>query len=586
MVMFGKARHDKDEQGVIVVLFAISALLIFMVGAVAVDLGNAFARHRDSQTEADFAALAGGNCTGCLPAPQSTPLASDPAVAAVATYLLKNWPADDSGRPKPTLADLEVQLTSLSSNENADGQVYYGSFAADGTFDPNVNQLTVVTPQSQVNFGLANALGVSHADVAAMATVEVRSPGVDTLPFYAASGCDYGEQTIAQTNNGHSADTVMLAYPSDTNAASLLAVNPPQIPLDDTTTALTISGSKLTGTTQIGFFESGNGVTGPPPVTVPSTGFTMNATGSQITVKAPLPTGLTSVQDLWYVRVMIGGKWSAVAQGSTLLALQLTVGQPLLTCAQGSSSGNFGTLPLTNLHGGGADEQIAENIVGPLDHSLATYPSPHSDWTCTSAAPSVMWPSDGTNCVSTQTGLPQDAATWGFVTGVNGLAGRLTDVSANTGCASGGDPQTTGILGQYTINNDTLSCFLTDTTGSVNVGDIDSPTYSLGGPALSQQIYTSPRFFYVPIVGVVPTSGGSFYYQIVDFRPAFVTDQINSATWGSPATSTNGLRPTSTNNALQSVQVVFLNQNALPPPPPGRTDPYEGHGPKVIQLVD
>lgn len=585
--MFGKARHDKDEHGVIVVLFAISALLIFMVGAVAVDLGNAFARHRDSQTEADFAALAGGDCTGCLPAPHSTPLASDPAVAAVATYLLKNWPADDSGNPKPTLTQLETQLTTLTgSGQNADGQVYYGSFDSEGNFVPNINQLTVITPQSQVNFGLANALGVSHTDVDATATVEVRSPGVDTLPFYAASGCDYGEQTIAQTNNGHSADTVMLAYPSDTNSASLLGLSPTQIAQDDTTTALTINGSKLTGTTQVGFFESGNGVTGPLPVTVPSTGFTVNASGTQIVVKAPLPTGLTSVQDVWYVRVMIGGKWSAVSQGSTLLALQLTVGQPILTCAQGSSSGNFGTLPLTNLHGGGADEQIAENIIGPMDHSLAAYPSPHSDWTCTSGAPSVLWPGDGTNCVSTQTGLPQDAATWGFVSGVNGLAGRLTDVSANTGCATDGDPQTTGILGQYTINDDTLSCFLTDTTGSVNVGDIDSPTYSLDEPALAQQIYASPRFFYVPVVGVVPTSGGSHNYQIVDFRPAFLTDQINSATWGTPATSTNGLRPTSTNKALQSVQVVFLNPNALPPPPPGRTTPYQGHGPKVIQLVD
>ncbi len=596
---------NRDERGVTAIIFALCAVLLFSLGALVVDLGNAQQRHRDTQTEADFAALAGGAGNN-LPGPQATPLASDPAVASVATYLLKNWTFSDGGST-PSLSVLEQNLTDSTglTKPDTNGQVYYGHFTASGTLVHNLNQLTVVTPNARVDFGLANAMGYSHTNVAALATVEIRSPKIDELPFYAATGCDYGQQTISQPSNGTGggSTTRYLAFGSDTNAAGMLALNPAQIALDDTKSNLVINGSNFTNVTQVGFFENGNQVqSGPPPVIVLSTGFTINS-ASKITVAAPLPAAVTSVQDTWYVRVYIAGAVNKWSDENT--ALPLTVGDPLLQCAQGSSDGNFGTIQLSNAevkNPTAANDVIAANIIGPLDHSLAVFPKAHqgSPWTCTTAMSwTVVWPNDGTNCVDTKTGLPQGAATEGFITGVDILAspgheaGRL-DLNGGTGAGTGCNPDTglpvTRIVNagsptkSYTINNDTLSCFLVDKTGSTNIGDIDSPNYNLSDPALTQQIYNSPRFFWVPVFGVVPVSGGSSKYQIVDFRPTFITDQPNSATYSTAATANNGI--TIKSNALQSVQVVFLNDNSVPPPPGGKTSPYVGTGPKFVQLID
>lgn len=592
---------NRDERGVTAIIFALCTVLLFSIGALVVDLGNAQQRHRDTQTEADFAALAGGAGDN-LPGPQANPLPSDPAVAAVATYLLKNWTYSD-GSAKPTLYQLEQNLTDSSgaSRPDTDGQVYYGHFDSSGNLVPDPDQLTVVTPNAKVDFGLANAMGYSHTDVAAMATVEIRSPRIDELPFYAATGCDYGQQTISQPSSGgvSGSGTRYLAYGSDTNAAGMLALNPSQVDLDDTKSNLVITGSNFTNVTQVGFFENGNQVQdGPPPVIVLSTGFTINSSG-KITVAAPLPAAVTSVQDAWYVRVYIGSKWS-----DENTALPLTVGDPLLQCAQGSSDGNFGTITLSKAglkNPNSANDVIAGNIIGPLDHSLKMFPKEHqgSPWTCnTSMSYAVFWPSDGTNCVDTKTGLPQGAATEGFLTGVDILAspgheaGRL-DLNggngAGTGCADDGLPDTRTLNAgsptqSYTINNDTLSCFLVDKLGGTNIGDIDSPTYNLPDAALRQQIYYSPRFFWVPVFGIVPVSGGSSDYQIVDFRPTFITDQPNSATFDTAASSNNGI--TMKSNALQSVQVIFLNDKSVPPPPPPFTMPYVGTGPKFVQLID
>ncbi|MGH3470552.1 MAG: TadE/TadG family type IV pilus assembly protein, partial [Nocardioidaceae bacterium] len=118
----------RDESGAYAVIFALCSLLLFSVAALAVDLGNAEQRKVDTQTQADNAALAGGAGDN-LPAPQASPLASDPAVIAVAQYLNANQPQNDNpANAICTATRTCVTPLSLVDGIKANGEVYYGSF--------------------------------------------------------------------------------------------------------------------------------------------------------------------------------------------------------------------------------------------------------------------------------------------------------------------------------------------------------------------------------------------------------------------------------------------------------------------------
>ena len=331
--------------------------------------------------------------------------------------------------------------------------------------------------------------------------------------------------------------------------------------------------------TKIGFFEAGGATDAPEPVVVGTGGFDI-VSGTSIRV-SQVPAAVLAVPGVWFVRVQIGGKWSQVP--SSLDALALTIGAPTLTCGQGSSEGNFGSLLLSNSGSNGQWQQIALNIAGRLEHSLAVHPSPAADWTCSAQQPgAVLWPSEATNCVDTKPGMVANAARAGFIDGIGVHPGLLTHREVGTGCAASGIPATTTLPGGPVINNDTLSCFFTDDT--TNVGTISSSAYA-GDPVLSPAIFMSPRFVMVPLLGRQPANGGSAKYQIVGFRPAFITYQLNSATRSSPALAGNGLT-LDRKGDLESLQVVFINASALPPMSSAGTTPYSGSGLRVLRLVD
>jgi len=318
----------------------------------------------------------------------------------------------------------------------------------------------------------------------------------------------------------------------------------------------------------------------------------VNAAGTSITL-SDLPDatrGVTGVQTYWYIRVRKGGgEWSTVYLGNnnnqTLNAPRLTIGSPPLTCGQGSSSGNFGTLKLDHPPYNGADKVGAANVALGLTSTLGIYPvaSRLADGTCSSAqTTTVLWPAAGTNCVDTDTGMSANVATGGFLgigsssPGIGLLAKPFT-----TRCGPASSPATTVVKG-VTINNDTLSCFFTDAT--TNVGDVNYATYP-GPVVISSAIYDSPRFGYAPVVPVQPANGGSNKYQVVEFRPTFITDQLASAVKGDAPTSTNGI--VTDNNGVHSVQVIFINEKALPPPPATEgTSAFAGTGPKIPLLVN
>ena len=603
-------RRERDERGAVAVMVGFLTIVLFTVAAFTVDFGQAYVKKRAVQTTVDFAALAGGGPGGAN-LPGSTvgtcwygnqAGASQQAIVDTAAYLGEHqaWAGTTTAAQ---LVDCDLR----------NGEASYGRFAKDSTgfhliADPN--QLSVIAPQRHVDFQFGRVADVSGVDVNAQATVQIKSPLIKTLPFYAFSGCDYGTQTIAQPTNGHAAEIIMLSHPSETNAATLtsLTTNPftspsASVPLNvaDPNDIVTITGTNLGSVTDVGFFESGVATTGPEPV-VASIGSTISHSATQIQLH--LPSNVKSVQDVWYVRVKIGGSWSKATHQSgsdTILdALPLQVGSPTLTCGQGSSAGNFGTLLLSNSAGpSGQAANIAYNIAAGLQRPIGPYPADslgNRPPLCTSAgiAPSrLIWPASGTNCVDTKTGLDLNAAQMGFLDGVGSKPGRLRNVT-DGGCATTGIPVTTSsmltenntaITKPYSINNDSLSCFFTN--DSVNIGDIASGSYS-GGPVLSQSIYDSARFALVPVFAVQPSNGGSQMYTIVDMRPAYITDQLMSATRTSTVTSHNGI--TLSDNGqhdIASVQIVFFNRGALPPPPEGGDlFDYAGSGLKQVVLVD
>jgi hypothetical protein len=615
--------RKRDDQGVVAIMVALLAVVLLSVAALTVDIGQALVQKRDIQKQTDFAALAGAegddlpmtaagiDCSITTPGSYGgkAALAADPAIIDAAAYLSAQPHAGD------------VTPDQLVDCQLGNGEAAYGMFRRDSAgvhLDANPNQLSVISQPKRVDFGFATIMGFDNVDVAGQATVEIETPLINTLPLYAFSGCDYGSQTIAQPTNGHSSDGVNLAYNSGSTGnntyitLATLAVNPastttpPTVTLGSSSTSITLTGTHLDRVTKVGFFRSS--ATPPLPQEIVAPDFTTNLAGTSLTVTA-LPTTITNVQDTWFVRVYGPSKdngtspdWTPVTDkgnannATNLAALPFNVGNATLNCAQGSSDGNFGTLLLPNTSSGapnGQSDNIAYNIADGLQHSLGPFPEPKRtppDFNCVAGQDgAVLWPTDGTNCVDTKTGLDSAAAEAGFVTGVASKPGLLTDVSSGSKCPfnrpTGTTHQTTAPTGQ-TINNDVLSCYFTNDT--ITVGDVSSQSYS-GGIVIDQSIYKSPRFVQVPVLGRMPTTGGSDKYEIVDFRPGFITDQPAAATRlsGVP-TSGNGITWTG-NNKLQAVNVIFLNLKALPNPPldeNGQYIPYAGSGKKIPLLVN
>jgi hypothetical protein len=596
--------RPSDDRGAVAVMVALLAVVLLSLSAMSVDLGNAWQTKRQVQAGSDLAVEAGAGVKGAnLPNNGSVKscsygnagaLSTDQAVKDIATYLAHQADPDGTGSYSSLVATLPTQLTDCNMDN---GEVVYGQPKKTGStwsVTYNRNQLSLVAPPKHVDFGLAGILGFSGVDVNGVSTVEIRSPKFGALPFYAFTGCDYGPQTLQQPNNGHASSPVLLYAGSDSASATLTSINPTSYPVDTTGTVtepLTITGSGFANVTQVGFFEPGNGSTGPAPVTIDSTKFTISPDGKTISIPdIPDQTrGVAGVQEYWYIRVMINGVWSKYttdSSGTVTNSPMLTIGTPPLLCGQGTNQGNFGTLLLSHNGYNGWDAVGAANVALGLDHSLSIYPTGGlSDGTCSSAqTQTILWPNESTNCVDTDTGMSSKVATGGFLgigSSAPGNGKYLLKPTGKTKCGTGGTEATTVKLG-VTINNDTLSCFFLSPT--THVSDVDYGGYS-GVPLISNAIYDSPRFAYVPVLKVQPGNGGSKKYQIVDFRACFITDQPGSAVKGDQPSVANGL--TTDNNGIVSVQVIFLNPNALPNPPvKDGTINYIGSGAKIPLLVN
>lgn len=596
------ARRRRDEHGAVAIMFALMTVMLLTVAALGTDLGNAISRKTDTQNQADFAALDGGRQLTNSVTSGST--VSDAFLTAVTSSMNSNQPQDDNRacwRTRSCVAKADLTDANLT---NGDVRVV--------TINGK-SGIQVTAPLDRVDFGFANVFGVSGISVNASAAVNIFSPGPRVLPMFAVTGCDWGRQTLTDPANGQVVTTVpTLAFDTDTNQNALV---PGGVVLKDSTgttvtnlatnstgNSLTINGSKWKDLTKFGFFRSDNTdpslvVTqstfwsaGDPlkvPLAVPPLRYTQN---SGATLGLNIPDAVAQTETLWYLRAFDGntGKWSPRSE-----AQPIRVGQTVLECSGLSSDGNFGTLSLPRTTGSTSQwlpRDMAYGLESPLSLHVHQYAKDNTtDGTCVNGVSGAVTPQSGgsnsplnnnTNCVPTDTGLPANVATQGLITVDNG-SGLLVGKSTHAGCAPGGGSNMRHVVlnnNGYDINDDTLSCYLIN---GKTLADISSSSYSeADGVALSDDILKSPRFAYVPVLKVKPTSGSSADYSIIDFRPAFITDETATTA----ATSDNGV--TIANNDVKTMKVFFFSYWALPQGAPGPMIDYLGVGPKVVYLIN
>jgi hypothetical protein len=629
-------RYRRRDNGAIAVIVAILAMLLFTVGALAVDLSNAYSRKVDAQAQADFTAVAGA---AELPGPGTSPQATDPAVIAAASYINKNHPE------RPSARDQLIRPAQLVDGSYQNGEAFYGYLADPqlcsgggcdtpyGDIIASDEHLTIVSPQTEVTFGLGRALGLSDTMVQAHATAAINTPGTSVMPLYAVAGtgCDYGPQTLAPAST--EPDPTSIWEPNDTNGADLSSITPDEVDLDATGAQLTINGSGFVQGTppderrviKVGFFLGTAPPTPPVVEPPPDTDYTVTIPAANVTpgqiVNVPIPTAVTSQEAIWYVRVGmmngVGGPPPAPAPefnwSGLLTAQPLRVGDAGLTllCQNSSEPGAFGsvTLPRAGADTGGG--WLATNIaLGPQDPmTLHTHPPNDPDQIaaqCNPANPQTVYSAPtspgrrGTNCVDAIEGLLPDPATSGLISGPSaGINGKLnaptstadTGAGGNSiGCAPDGSEAERSVqVGgtDYQLNNDILTCFFTQDMAAqgTTIGELSQPEYA--GPQLSSDIYESPRFFWMPVLKEPPASGEFVpnHYSIIDFRPAFITDQPSSASKGNPQVGAdNGV--TVADDSIQSLHLVLLSKDALPAANDAPTIDYLGTGPRVVRLID
>jgi Flp pilus assembly protein TadG len=563
--------RGRDESGAVAIIFAVLAMVLLSIAALGVDLGNAMNRKQLTQNSADFAALAGAS---------GLPAVDDTTRQLVADYLNENSTATDGAGDCNPDAGMPVTVDMLKDSRMSNGHVEFTGNA----------QMKVLAPAARVQFGLAAVMGFEDTCVQSEATVMVGTPGAEkTFPSFATDGCDWGQRTIfapASSTTGPSF-TPNLASPTDKNFTtfnlSIENPSPDSVPVDPPATTVTITGTDLDSVTQIGFFKEDTGEV----QTIGKSAFdSQNATTITITLPDDLPT-LTGTAGLWWVRVEAPEKdptdtnltWSQVKSGTKLTTIPFEVGESYLRCA-GVAAGSYGDLILPRKEPDVTSADwlalnVAEGLqVGPPRLTLTTYPGAPTNVYGGSSAPNYCVTTDartvysptsppelktGTNCVDNGTGLTANAATDGLIAGIKVGStthpGRLTK-NPTTACASGVSVIVNGLSSPTLINNDVLTCFI---KAGITVEQIASKSYS-GGAVLSCDVYDSPRFLYQPVVQVRP-AGGSNHYSIVDFRPAFVTEQAPTATKGAGPINSNGV--TITGGQVTQLDVVFFHPNAL-----------------------
>jgi hypothetical protein len=536
-----------DERGATAVLFAILATVLFMAGAVAIDMGQAYAKRSALQSNVDLAVMA---------AAAELTAASGCSTAAVdkAEEFLVNAANEVDG---------QVAMN-LQNGNSVDGEI-----ACPGNW-----RVELTAPRAIVELTMGKVFeSGDDIEVPARAVAQIKSPSRNHgLPMYGVTGCEYGPQIIRDDSGPAPTLAVPPLTPdSATYNTATFTVGPDNQPIPSTATQVTLTGSNLTGATAVTFTGAG----GPPDHHEVLAIDFVSASSTKIVVN--VPAAVLDIEDVWFVRVLKGTTYSPRTS-----AQRFTVGAPRAYCA-GSLEGNYGTIDLPRSD---TSFDLEWNIIFGPQPSLAIHPAPAGE--CSGGAGSIeskTGPVDGTNCLASEPGVKIGQTNDGLISGKGGQRGRL-DKDSTSGCSRSGDNSRTPttIKSKY-INDDLLSCFIIN---NARISDLINATDgSIGEKALSADIFNSPRYFWIPIVQREPATGKKSW-PIVAFRPGFITDQAVSATEQSPGVISehNGL--IAGPSGLRELHVILFDEKALPEfaPASGGEIDYTGSGTKVVVLVE
>jgi hypothetical protein len=547
------ASRTRDERGATAILFAALALVLLGVSALAIDVGHVYAKRSALQSNVDFAVMAA-----------AAELDSDGACNQEVIDAAEDYLEKDTNVVPDQIA---LNLGGTAGDE-------------DGFIRCNDWKVELWAPTAKVEYGLARAVmneetADAGVDVPAFAAAQIKSPSqTDTLPMYAVSGCDTGAQVLTDPPPGpaptSAAPPTTPVGDADLQGSGPLEVTPNAVDSDLLTQPVVVTGSvkSLGGYVAQAVFYNANGESHPAvgTTTVPTGGGYQDFSLSLATV----PPAVLASNGIWWVRVTFTSgatvRWTEYQDSAAF-----TVGD-LLFC-DGAVSGNFGTLRLarTDVVPG---RWVETNIIkGVMPHLTVNA----SNVVPCSPVDSDHTPVSPTDCISTDPGFPNEAATDGFV-GTDSSPGRMR-VDTTPGCdRNGGDDRTSA---SPNLNDDLLTCYI---LGGHSVGDVVSGTENI----LSADIFDSPRFFYIPIIPVEAANGASGAYPIIGFRPGFITEESMAATATARGAITghNGIHFHS--GHVEQINVVLFPESALPEtaPPRGGEIDYTGSGTKVLVLTE
>lgn len=600
-----RERRIRDDRGAIAVMVAVLSLLLLASAAIAVDLGNLWARKRDVQKQVDVTALSVGWMLPMTTANQS-------AIAdEVATYFTKN----------PSLGQsASVTGAQLLNGNRLDGEVtFQDELGAPCT--ENCERMTVLAPVADVTFFLGRIAGADTAGVQRQATVEVKGElpyGFDMLPFWLPSGCAFGSaQADTEQGGGTSPTPTPTATPTGTESP--------------TASPTTIDTGYEIGT---------HSLTGPSPISV-APGSTTTVSSYKISglsnnvdrasIRFYSPDGSTFIdyaaQDLKKPEAILDvpafqvgtevsgtpGDWSVYAlvrqQGNNTV----TISNNSLVFRVGSGSdpstsptddptaspsasptsvpvgcvgqdrGNFGQLdsPRKDMGSGQTSQRLAMNIAEGLDHQLVPFVftgPPEKD--CGKEGTGFIYGAapdnvavDGRNCIQGDTGNDGPAIFDGLIGGTGGSFGRLSTSRPDGGttCSGRSDLSING----YGVNNDTLSCFLRNGATLADIAESSGVDQSMLDPA----VVNSPRFVWLPVVYANDRAQKNFQ-PIMEFVAAFITDETQTT----PATAANGLE--TSGNSVKLLTLFCFNKEALPQNSQSPTVTYSEMLRSAVRLVD
>jgi len=566
-----RSREARSEAGAVAVFVAILSTVLLLMAALAVDLGNGWARKRTAQTQVDVSALAAG---ALLP---QTATNREAIVDEVVAYL---------NRENNDVVGQEIVTRAQMANDDlGDGEVI---FSSDGI------TMRVVAPPAYVDFTFGK-LVADGVDVQAEATVELRTqipPGEAIFPFAMPDQCPFGP-AMADTGPGpDDPDPSGTFTPDPARNGTLVSITPSAVATGLTSQNVQVVLDDLPNNSSTADIEFRVGSDTVHKVTVTWPVETSSGDDSR-TVNVAVPAAVLENELTWNV-------WGIVKSKHTTNNLTFKVGSGVpapdseVSC-QASAEGQFGQMYSPRNNEAPDQRGFALNIALGLDHDLYPWKGATVPGLCgqkTQDPPDGGYqdkvnPEDDPNCILPQTGNDGPWMLQGLITGIEGTPGRLDaeadrdgdgnpDGGTHAQCGSA-EVEREGVM----INNDRLSCFL---LGGRSLSDIAQDTVTTG--MLNPDVVNSPRFVWIPVMHAqqrVDVDNNTFM-AIKRFVPGFITDETGAATKGlSDASADNGIV---INGQLEALQVFMFNHKVLPPTLQSPTVDYDPElGPSVPVLV-